>query len=174
MPFDCGVRLLSRVPPPSDSPHVVRVLQRHPHTSPNPCRQRERMLPAQLQRLEDKDLADKMRRRQHMREQAELVQHGVVDAVCAVDANHAGQKGIHPKQARREWCYLVGGRRSWLVLFGGRRCRNDLRDGVGRGGVGIGDKEPVVDAAGVVQGEKVLSRVAYGSNGDLAGRESAC
>lgn len=131
------------------------------------------MLPPQSQRLEYDDLAGKVRHRQHMREQAELVQRGVMDPIGAVDADHAGQDRIHAKDAGCEWRHLVGWRRGGFVLFGGGRRGDELRDGVWRGGGGVGDEQSVVDAASVVQGGKVLDRVAYGSKRDLGRWKSA-
>lgn len=132
------------------SPHIVGVLERHPQASANSCRQRERMLPAQFQRLEHDNLAGEMRHRQQVRKQAKLVQRRVVYTICAVDADHAGHRGIHAKQARSEWCHLVGRRSGRLILFGGGLCWDELRDGVWRDSGRVGDKEPIVNTAGVV------------------------
>lgn len=125
------------------------------------------MLPAQFQRLEHDDLAREMRRRQHMREQAQLVQRSVVDPIGAVDADHARQDRIDAEQARCERRDLVGWRCNRLALFRGGRGRDELRDGVG-GGDGVRDEEPVVNAAGVVQRHEILDRITYGGNRDLA------
>lgn len=102
----------------ASSLHVVGILQRHPDTPTESRSQRERMLPPKAARLENEDLARKVRRCEHVREETQLVHHGVVDTVGAVQADDAGQDGIDTKKARGEWRDLVGCR--GLVFEGGR------------------------------------------------------
>lgn len=77
------------------------------------------MLPPRPQRLEHDNLACEMRRRQHVREQAQLVQGRVVDAVCPVYTDDARKDRVDAKQACGEGRDLVG--RGGLVFEGRRR-----------------------------------------------------
>lgn len=64
-PDNCGVRLFRLdLRTLITSHYIIGVLERHPQASSNACRQGERMLPAQLQRLEHDNLAGEMRDRQ--------------------------------------------------------------------------------------------------------------
>lgn len=148
-------------------PDVVSILQRHPDAPTVARRQGKCVLPAQPQRLKHDDLAREVGRGEHMREQAQLVQHGIVHAVCAVDADDTGEDGVNAKEAGGERSDLVDTRGLVFEARGGGPGDGlELADGVGAGG-GVRHEETVVDAARVVESDEVLDGIAYCCDRDL-------
>lgn len=103
------------------SPHVMAVLQCHPNAPSKARRQRERMLPAKANGLEEQNLAREMRRREHVCEHAQLVQDRIVDPVRAVHAYDACQDGIHAEETCCERRDLVDWGGFVFGCAGGRR-----------------------------------------------------
>lgn len=145
------------------------VLHDHPDAS-NVCgRQWKCVLPAKSKRLEHNNLARKVGGGDEVREEAQLIQRGVVDAVRAIHANDTGEDRVNAKEASGERSDLV--RRGGLVLERGRfgdRLELDDRIDTCRG---VWHEETVVDASCIVEGDEVLYGIAYGSDGSLVQKQ---
>lgn len=104
----------SPLPPcPSNLPHIKSPLTNHPHQTPraHDNRPSKRLPPPRSPK--DKPLAREMRKSDHIRPDSELVERRLVDVVCSVEPDHAGEESPGAEGARREpgnVCGLLHGR----------------------------------------------------------------
>lgn len=119
-------------PPPPSRLHIITPLRKHPHQTPraNAHRARKRLPPPR--RAENKPLRRKVRKRNGIRPDSELVERRLVDVVRGVEPDYAGEERPGPECARREPGDVVGFA-CWRVECG---WVVDAR-GIGEGAVGL-------------------------------------
>jgi hypothetical protein len=123
--------------------HIIPPLTNHPHQTPRTHKYRPRKWLPPPRCAKHKPLARKVRKRNHIRPNRQLVERRLVDVIRRVEADHACEEGPGAKGARRQPGYVRG-------LLDGR---------VDGGGV--------VDARGVGEGAVGLDGVKGGDEGDL-------
>lgn len=104
---------LPPLPLPDPSPslyslHIKPPLQKHPDQTPRAHNHGPRKRLPPPRRPKNKPLAPKMRKRNHIRPDSELVERGVIDIVRSVEANHRRQERPGAERTAREPGYVRG------------------------------------------------------------------
>lgn len=97
---------LPSYPPPSLN--IIPPLRKHPHQTPrtNAHGSRKRLSPSR--RPKHEPLRSKVRKRNYIRPDGELVERRLVDVVSGVEPDHGGEERPRPECAARKPGYVVG------------------------------------------------------------------